>query len=539
MSLHKNSNSCEKAAPSTSSADSPAAQDFSLRFSLWILLGLAAAIALMRLHTYYEPIERDSGGYSVIADNILHGGRFFDGFAMDQKPPLVHCTWAFAQLIAGYGRGSIYLLNVLSAITCMLGYFVAGRLITRRNSLGLWMAAIWTVISGHLTLEANQPNTESFTNVMIVLGTCLLARLGGNEKRVFTALAAGICFAAATFYKQVNVVIPFFIGCAYITFPPSGRNRLSAFVDILVIGAVGTMAWGLMICYFWVTGRLENLILAMVTFNSYYASIASHSGGPLDNIIRSLDWKLLFPPSLYFSLPLLLLGITGICLSFLKRRYFPWNLLLGMAVGTQIAVALPGRFYPHYYQLWFPFLVIGAGWGLDAIEKFTEITTGAIKGIAATVLIILILAEAPDYISKSPEDWSRAKYGEIFVRNSVIAAEINRILLPKETFFQFGSECQLYLATGRRCNSVVCDYYAAEGPMAEMQTRLMFEEFEKAPPDLFLIEKWTPLKPTHPLLPWLQARYSQVTILDFDPFYVFVLKGSALETRLGQTPAAR
>jgi len=508
--------------------------DIQAKYACLILLAMAYTLFSMRLHTYGEPIERDMGGYSTIAENILHGGRFFEGANMDQKPPLVHTTWALAQAVAGFGRGSIFLLNLLAGLGSMIGLYKAGTWITGRRFVGLWAAAFWTVVSGHLLLEANQPNTEVFINVFITFGFGLLLSIRGSANQTSKLILIGTCFAAATLYKHIVVVIPFFIGVGYLLTPPAGRSGKRAFQDLLLIASVGAFIWVAMIGYFAVTGRFQNLVLALVLFNKFYASSKFGGAGPIANVLHSLTLQRLFPPRLYFSLPFLGLVITGMLIAVRQQRrlLFPCLLLIGQAVGTQVAVALPGKFFPHYYQLWFPFLIIAASWGLGAILMLKPAPLRAVNLVGGVVLAILICIELPDYLTKTPVEWSRAKYGEIFVRTDQVATAINQLLLPDETFFQFGSECQLYTATGRRSPSIVCDYYAAMGPMAQMQTELMFKDFEKSPPDLLLVSKLAPIGPNYPLIPWLKGRYTLIRSLNFDPFFAFARNGSKFQQRL-------
>jgi len=503
-----------------------------------ILFVLAAVIAALRLQTYSEPLERDMGGYQVFADLIRHGGRFFEGVIMDQKPPLVEWTWILGQTVAGYGRGSIYLLNVLVGVASLIGYFLAGRLAGGTNRTGIWAAAVWTVISGHLLLEANQPNTEAFINVFDLFAFVMMARIQGNEKFLKNILLIGVCFAAASLYKHVMVVVPFFVGSAYIAFPPEGRTRHRAILDMLIIGAVGVAVWSLMTFYFWGTGRLSNMILALFTFNQYYAS--GSSSGPIANVIHSFVWNRLFPKPLYFAVPLILLGVTGLGIAWKKKQFAPWIWLVGLALGTQVAMALPGRFFPHYYQLWFPFLIVSAAWGLTAFERFTKMPRRIMVGVASLVLVILVCVEAPDYLFKSPEDWSRAKYGEIFIRSDSLAHLINQVLLPDETFYQLGNEAQLYVLTGRHCPSVTVDVFLGRGPMSGRLTEKLMEDFQKNPPDLFVLSMLTLMPPSNPFMPrnhpvfkWLQENYKPAHGIEKQaPFVLFTRNGSALEKRL-------
>lgn len=279
-------------------------------------------------------------------------------------------------------------------------------------------------------------------------------------------------------------------------------------------------------------------MMGLVYFNQYYSSIDVNSGGPLSNVLGSLQFAKLFPPQLYFSVPLILLSFTGITLALAKKKPLPWILLIGLAIGTQVEVALPGHFYPHYYQLWFPFLIIGSAWGLASLEVFRVLSRPATHAAAIVVLVILAAIEAPDYFSKSANEWSRQKYGDIFIKGEEVAKLINSVLLPNETFYQLGSETQLYVIAGRKCPSVGVDYYMSAGPMAERMTKLLFEDFSKAPPDLFILYRWSEIRESHPVYEWVRINYVPAPrIMNPDPFFLFVRKGSELEKRL--TAAAR
>ena len=508
-----------------------------------ILFVLAAVIAALRLQTYSEPLERDIGVYQVLADLLRHGARLFEGVTIDQKPPMVECTWIFAQTVAGYGRGSVYFLNVLAGVASLIGYFFAGRLAGGTNKTGIWAAAVWTVVSGHLLLEANQPNTEVFINAFDLFAFGLMAGIAGNQRCLKKILLIGACFAAASLYKHTLVVIPFFVGCAYIAFPPEGRTRRRAALDMLIIGAVGGAAWSLMTLYFWATGRLPMMVLALFKYNLAYSS--SSSGGPLVNVIHSFVWNRLFPRSLYFAVPLILLGVSGIAIALKNKRFSPWIWLAGLALGTQVAVALSGRFFPHYYQLWFPFLIVSAAWGLTAFERFTEMPRRLTVGVAGLVLMILVWGEAPDYLFKSPEDWSfakykqqygpkyGAKYGAIFIRSDLVANLILKILLPEETFYQLGSEPQLYVLTGRHCPSLITDDSLGRGPLGDWCSKRIFEDLAGHPPDLFVFSKLATVSRNHPIFKWVEENYRLAPgIVNLDPFVLLVRKGSPLEKRL-------
>src|SRR5205823_13058412 len=128
-----------------------------------VLLALCALIFCSRLHTCHEPLQRDLTTYAVIAHEMLAGKSLYQDL-WDHKPPAIHVTYAAAEMIAGYGRDSIFLMNVAAAIATLFVCYWAGSSAHGRVA-GCFAAAFWTFTSGNLALEGNQPNTEVFMNV--------------------------------------------------------------------------------------------------------------------------------------------------------------------------------------------------------------------------------------------------------------------------------------------------------------------------------------------------------------------------------------
>jgi hypothetical protein len=84
------------------------------------LIGLGALVFFLRLHTYGEPLERDLTTYAVIAHEMLQGKSHYSDL-FDHKPPAIYVTYALGELIAGYGRDAIFLMNGLWHVRCSLG----------------------------------------------------------------------------------------------------------------------------------------------------------------------------------------------------------------------------------------------------------------------------------------------------------------------------------------------------------------------------------------------------------------------------------
>src|SRR5438477_962680 len=89
------------------------------------LIGLCALIVALRAHTYDEPLERDITTYAVIAHEMLNGKNLYSDL-WDHKPPAIHATYAAAEWITGYGRNSIFLMNVVAAMATLVACYFAG-----------------------------------------------------------------------------------------------------------------------------------------------------------------------------------------------------------------------------------------------------------------------------------------------------------------------------------------------------------------------------------------------------------------------------
>src|SRR5437588_1998947 len=145
------------------------------------LVGLCGLIFSLRLHTYSEPLERDMTTYAVIAHEMLNGKNLYSDL-WDHKPPAIYVTYAAAELIAGYGRNSIFLMNVVAATATLLACYFAGSAGGRGPLAGLVAATLWTLASGDLAIEGNQPNTEVFLNPLLTTAFAIFAR--AEQKRI-------------------------------------------------------------------------------------------------------------------------------------------------------------------------------------------------------------------------------------------------------------------------------------------------------------------------------------------------------------------
>ena len=497
------------------------------------VLGLLVVVTVVaRLHTYDEPLERDLATYAVIAHELRDGRALYSDL-WDHKPPATHLTYAAAQAVAGFGPGSVYLLGVLASVATLLGIFWAAK--TRRLGpvTGLWAAAFWTVVAGDLMLQGNQPNTEVFLNACLIWAVALLVGMrGGGGDRTRVVLAA-LLLALATLYKPVVAVSAAFLVAAHVACPPRGApGRRRALADAALVVAIGTAAWASVVGYFLLTHRLADFSSAVFAYNGFYAD------NLVWNLLQGFAPRNLLPGAMGSLLPLVTASLLGLAL--VRWRQVPrvTVLLLGLAASVLIAIAAPGRFYAHYYQLWLPVLAVGAAWALAAFDRLAGASAKIMHAGGAVLLGLLAIIQLPSY-SLPAEGWAQSKYGAIVVDTERTARSIEDLLRPGETFYHWGGEIGLYLYTGRRPpTGVLFNEPLLEGPCAADLTRRVLGDLNREAPELVVMRQQPGQAslPAHAVVRWILSRYRPLPErLQPYRFLLLARTGGALERRLSST----
>jgi hypothetical protein len=494
------------------------------RADLLILVALGALIFFVRLHTYSEPLERDITTYAVIAHEML-GGRAIYADLWDHKPPAIHLTYAVAELIAGYGRPSIFLINVAGALAVLMISYFAGSAAGGGRTGGLIAAIIWAVASGDVALQGNQPNTELFLNVCLGMGFLFFLRTERRSLGVGRALVAGLIFALASLYKPVAIAQAGALASVYVAWPPGNCSRMKALGHVAIIAAVGATAWILVFGYFWAAGSGQAFVDAVVTYNRFYSQSGHASPSPI------------WPDSMAIILPFGILTAAGLVLGVIAGPRRHWTLLFALAVGTHIAVVLPGWLFPHYYQLWLPLLAVGFGWSIALLRRLLPIRLRLwVPYATATVACATLALLQIPYYGAPPEVWSLKKYGGIFVATEQLGREIPKLLSSDERFYEWGMESGLYFTSGRRPPSgIIMAHPLLEGPVALSLCRRLIHDLNLTRPELIVVSEEMYLATQgHPVMNFIQAHYRSFSRTQ--PFLLFARKGSMLDERHRRVP---
>jgi 4-amino-4-deoxy-L-arabinose transferase-like glycosyltransferase len=485
------------------------------------LVALCALIVGLRLHTYDEPLERDLTTYAVIAHEMLNGKNLYSDL-WDHKPPAIHMTYAAAEWITGYGRNSIFLMNAAAAVATLLACYFAGAAGGRGPAAGLIAATFWTLASGDLAIEGNQPNTEVFLNALLTTAFVIFARAETKRIGFVGALLVGVLFAAASLYKQI-VILQAVCLCGAYLFCVERQFRKQALLEIASIGAIGVTAWALLFGYFFAAGRGSAFIEAVFTYNRWY------SAHPPRAVSELWSWPGLSPDALTVAFTIAALALVGLVIGLKVCPRRGWILLLAMAIATYITVQLPGWFFPHYYQLWLPVLVIGAGWSVELLKRTLPMRFSWAAYVAAGVsCAVLVMMEIPCYLA-SPKSWSTQKYGGIFIESEQLAAKIDNLIPRHAVIYEWGNETGFYFNTRRDPPSGVTFAYPMQaGPLARKLSWKLLRDLNAKPPEVVVTAKLTmSLAPDHPVAKWIEAHYR--LLWRTSNFAVMVKKGGELD----------
>ncbi len=500
------------------------------RSLLVALLALAAVLAALRAHTYGEALERDITTYAVIAHELLQGRQLYTDL-WDHKPPILHATFAAAEIFSSYGPASIYLLNVGFGVIVLLGCYRAAASASGSRSAGLLAAAIWTLASGDLWLEGNQPNTELFLNGFLTFAFALMVSRHAHPPGWRRFFAVGALFAIASLYKQIVVIHAVLMGITWclLSFP---RRPGRFLLGLIVIGSAGLLAWIFIFGYFAITGRLAPFIEAVFTYNRAY------SGNILHNIQQA--WRAELPLGALLLLGLLgAFSLLGLVAAFIRREFRSGLLLLSWAGSTYLAVAATGKFFPHYFQLWLPLLAIGAALAVAGLPGRGKFPVGPRHLATAGLLVALLFLEAPLYRLPARE-WSRLKYGNIFNEARDLARQLDASL-PEDAFlYEWGNETGFYFETRRTPPSgVIFNYPVLLGPLIRPLTGRLLRELQRARPEVIILEAkaraFTP--PDHPFVLWCNAHYRFIRATPEGHFVVLARKGGKLDQAPVSAPA--
>ncbi len=492
-----------------------------------ILTLLALLMGVMRLHTYDEPFERDITTHAVIAHELLNGKVLYEDIWSD-RTPLIQWTYAFGEVIMGYGLDAIYFLWFLSALITLGGVYACATAGGGKSSIGLWAAGFWVLVSCAPMVQANQPNAEVFINNCMIWVFALILRddgIGSGWKR---ALGIGALLAVGSLYKSHVVVMALALGLAHIAKPPGGVvNRRRSFIQAGITAGVSIFIWSGLFAYIYATGRFEDF------WNDIYTFMRHYGGDIGENIRRGLHPQNMLPHTLFGIFPLIVLSILGAGLNYKNHSTRTGTLYACYGFAIALMIALPGKFFPHYYQFWLPFLAISSAKALEAIAFGDGKDNASGLRFMGTAIVLLLVVLQVRYYSLSSKEWAKIKYGNLFVDTQRVGRIINDTLKSGETFYNWGLDSGLHFYSQKPIPSGagMWPLVVMGGPLAKEYMPRIQADLIRNNPELLIVADYLPKQ--HPLFHWLLTRYEIFPDNSpYKPFEFYFRKGGALEKRI-------
>lgn len=485
------------------------------------LLLLALLVLVSRLPTFNEAFERDLMTYMMIADGLLHGRPLYADL-MEFKPPAIFWTYALFAKLFGVNPLAIFMMGLTCAWLTLWSCYISGRYMA--GPVGGFLAAtIWTVISGDLLLQANQPNTEVFINACLACAFTLFMGAAPNQKQTGRFIAIGLLFFLASLFKQISLAVTAMLLAIYLGLAPWAAIaaeekpqenpwaiRVKALKQAAYVVLIIIFGWALAVGYFHWQGHLTAFKESLVDYGRGYAGdIGSNVWGFLSNPLAY------YMPSggSAFYVPLIWL-LTVLTAGYFWRDH-DWRLGLWLAYfgGSLITIALPGRFFPHYFQLWLPPLAIAGGCLLGRAWLMKRRLAMGLLLAALLPFLGLRLLQYTIPVEQVPFYKYGLGHGPAALESKRIGFWISRHVDPKVVVYQWGAEPGVYF-WARRSAPVgilaVPGVFMASPPVSLVRrdTELALQQLKDLRPGLIVANKQMyMLSKQHLMVQWLAENY--------------------------------
>jgi dolichyl-phosphate-mannose-protein mannosyltransferase len=326
-----------------------------------VVLGSAIAVGVLvlvalRAHAFALPLETDECNYLYIASQLATGGRLYVD-VWDHQPPGVFAMYAV--IVKAFGAtDSVMRWTAIAFSIATLGTIAAVGYRRRSLVAATFGVVLFAVVSSDPATASEGCNREIYMNTLSVLAILLLTT---RQRSARTILLAGLCFGLSSLFKTVSAAQWLAVATWLVLSHPDtshcdARDSMTTRIRRLLWFGVGPLfCWLTTLAYFAWTGRFSTFIDAVFKYNIGYSRLDGGSAtrilgffNPMFDVFTSA-WPLWTIAPIAFGIVLIrsratLSSTTG--------------LILAYALGSFVAVCLPGRYWPHYYGLLIPPMVL-------------------------------------------------------------------------------------------------------------------------------------------------------------------------------------
>lgn len=419
----------------------------------------AVVLVLMRSHGFDLPLEADEGNYAYIGGRLLEGDRLYVD-VWDHQPPGVFVL--FASVIAVFGDEPIVFRWLACAFSlATLGFIVGILRRCRGRSAAVCGAVLFALASSDPATAGEGCNREIYMVTLIMAAWwCVLGR---SSQSTWSVLLAGLLLGLASLLKTV-VAMHWLMLAGWLALRCWSASGVQGFVPrfvrtMLAFGAGPALGWLATGSYFAITDRYAELIDAVFAVNLSYSG---SDQGVLDRFAGFLALGAQHNP--FTSAPTLwwagAVAAAVLAVMAVRQRVGAALAMLALLVSGYLAICLPAQFWPHYYYLLVPALVVAIAMATWHLVDWLGAACGPgsvwprmLVGLYAVAPLGLLVNEINHYLLETPFGITVGKYNSRDFWARAIGRKVAELTDPDDEVFVLSNDASIYYYARRRCAS--------------------------------------------------------------------------------------
>ena len=463
----------------------------------FVVLVLAVGVlVLFRLHAFTAPLEVDECNYAYFGQRLLAGDNLYTDL-WDHQPPGV---FAFTAVLVALFGSSPLVFRIASAVAAAVTLVVVYGLCKQALSAkACWLAAAaFALASSDPGIAGEGCNREVYMNLLGAGGLWLIL-----ARRWWALLAAGLCLGVSSLFKTVAAAQWLFLFVAVVASEVRGPTpRVLAGLRAALLFATGpVLVWACTFAYFQATQRLEVFVEAAFSYNLTYGRFDAplwekftgfFSRGMAGSVFRS-------------AAVLWLAGGLGTLLLPWRRNFRFSSTMAAFALGSFVAVCLPGWFWRHYYMLLLPSLVLGSAVIFDRLWRRRCVAAGdrahlkawkiGAYAYAGVVLLGLLGLQFVFYLSREPVNLSSPRYSLRMAWARQQGLRTRAVTAPDDAVCVWGMDVGIYYYAQRRSASrytLIAPLQQDSASAAQRRARFA-EDLARTQPRLIMLTSAKPI----------------------------------------------
>ena len=476
-------------------------------------------LIILRCHSFSLPLETDECNYAYIGARLLAGDRLYVD-VWDHQPP--GAFMLFAAVTALFGA-SDFVFRSMATVFSLGTLFLLFAVVRRHGGrVPACLAAFaFALVSSDPGTAGDGCNREHYMNMLAMAAVATMVLPGQMDRRHL--MLAGAMFGASSLLKTV-VAAQWVLMALWASGRQYSDDRSWRRVagSVFWFGFGPAVIWLGAVTYFWGTGRVGAFTDAVFVYNLGYSGLERGIGG------RFLGFFRPFIPVFFSAGPLWIAGAVAVPLLviFERRRLTgPSGAWLAYACGSYLAVSLPGQYWPHYYYLMIPpvLLVSAAVMSCGLRYAHSRVLGRWVMVAGAVWLVSLVGYEYVYYWGRDPLHVTAHRYDYRMQWGRAQGERVGDLIDPDDLVFVWGHDVGVYYYARRRCVSrfTMCGPLAVGARGYEGRRRILLDELRANRPRLVLLidEEFPELRR------FLQANYVQAgyDMDDHDPDAMIML----------------